>query len=87
MTVNEIPNINHCTVELVGNGRGYRITAHEGWYIHLNDGIEGSENVYKGAVILMATYDFTQVEIVPESELPEGSEIHGGNNEPEAETM
>jgi hypothetical protein len=34
--------------------------------------------VSKGAVILQATYPFEQVEIVPESELPEDAEILGG---------
>lgn len=86
MTVYEIPNINHCTVTEMASGRMYRIISNEGWYIHLNDGIEGSENVYKTAVILQATYPFEQVEIVPESELPEGAEICGGGNENEEVT-
>jgi hypothetical protein len=81
MTVYEIPNINHCTVEEMASGRMYRITANEGWYIHVN--FEGNENIYKGAVILSATYDFTTVEIISENELPEGAEIYGATTTPE----
>ena len=84
MTVYEIPNINHCTVEEVANGRMYRIIANEGWYINVN--VEGNENLYKGAVALLSTFDFSLVTIVPESELPEDAEICGGT-EPETETM
>ena len=88
MTVNEIPNINHCTIEEIGNPAFmYRIIANEGWYIHLNDGIEDTANVYKGAVVLNTAYDFSKVEIVPESELPEDAEICGGETKPEHETI
>ena len=88
MTIDETPNIEHCTVEPIGNPPViYRVIAHDGWYIHLNDGIEGSENVYKGAVALTPTYNFEQVEIIPESELPEGAEICGGTTEPETATI
>lgn len=85
MTVYEIPNIEHCDVTPVASGRMFRITAHEGWYIHLNDGIEDTANIYKGAVALRAEYPFEQVEIIPASELPEGAEILG--DEPETEVM
>lgn len=86
MTVYEIPNIEHCTVTEVASGRMYRIVANEGWYIHLNDGIEDTANIYKGAVVLPVNYNFEQVEIIPESELPEGAEILGaGGNETETE--
>lgn len=84
MTVYEIPNIEHCDVEPMVGGRMFRITAHEGWYIHLNDGVEDTANVYKGAVILRADRDFTEVEIIPESELPPDAEILA--EEPETET-
>lgn len=84
MTVYEIPNINHCTVEEIGNPVFmYRITSNEGWYIHLNDGIEDTANLYKGAVVLNTAYDFTKVEIIPETELPEGAEICGGETDHE----
>ena len=88
MTIYEIPNIEHCTVAPVGNPPViFRVTAHEGWYIHLNDGIEDTANYYKTFVALNATYPFEQVQIIPASELPEGAEILGGNTEPETETM
>jgi hypothetical protein len=88
MTVYEIPNIEHCTVTPVGT-IGYRITAHDGWYIHLNDGVEDTVNVWKGAVILRTDYNFEQVEIRAEADLPEGAEIYGAgdDNEPEHEVM
>ena len=85
MTVYEIPNIEHCTVTPVGTV-GYRITAHEGWYIHLHNGVEDTVNVWKGAVILPATTDFSIVEIRAEADLPEGAEICGGD-ETEHEIM
>jgi hypothetical protein len=82
MTVYDIPNIEHCTVTPKANGAMYLIVANEGWYIHLNDGIEDTENLWKGAVGLSANYDFTQVEIRAEADLPEGAEICGDvNNE------
>lgn len=86
MTVYEIPNIDHCDVSPVGT-LGFRITAHEGWYIHLNDGDEETANIWKGAVILLSTTDWTIVEIRAEADLPEGAEICGDTNEPEHEVM
>lgn len=79
MTINEIPNIEHCTIEPMGT-IAYRITAHEGWYIHLHNGVEDTANVWKGAVILILPYDFSTVEIRAEADLPEGAEICGGDN-------
>ena len=90
MTVYEIPNINNCTVTPITSGGtvlGYRIITNEGWYIHYNDGNEESANHYKTAALLLATYNFSLVEIIPESELPEGAEILGGNTKPETEIM
>lgn len=75
MTVYEISNIEHCTVTPVGN-MGYRIIANEGWYIHLNDGDEETSNLWKGAVVLLADYDFSKVEIRAEADLPESAEIN-----------
>lgn len=88
MTIYEIPNIEHCTVTPVGNPPViFRVTALEGWYIHLNDGNEENAMTYKTAVALISTYDFSIVQIIPESELPEGAEILGGNTDPEIETI
>lgn len=88
MTVYEIPNIEHCTVTERLNGTAFMIVANEGWYIHLNDGVEDTANVWKGAVILFDDYDFTKVIILPEAELPEDAEICGDTtDEPEHEVM
>lgn len=88
MTVYEIPNIEHCTVREIGNPVVmYRINSNEGWYIHLNDGIEGTENYYKTAVALLATYDFSIVEIVAEADLPSDAEICGNDEDEDHEVM
>ena len=87
MTVYEIPNINHCTVTPKANGGMYLIVANEGWYIHLNDGDEETANLYKGAVALLATYPFEQVQIIAEADLPENAEICGDNEKPPLETI
>lgn len=88
MTVYEIPNIEHCTVTPTGNPVvGYLIVANEGWYIHLNDGDEETANLYKGAVGLLATYPFEQVQIVAKADLPENAEICGDNEKPPLETI
>lgn len=89
MTINEIPNIEHCTVVPVGNPAiAYRVTADEGWYIHLHNGVEDTVNIWKGAVILILPYDFSIVEIRAEAVLPEDAEIcGGGDNEPDHEVM
>ena len=80
MTVYEIPNIEHCTVTPMVNGNMFRIITNEGWYIHLNDGNEDTANVWKTAVILQATYDFSIVEIRAAADLPENAEICGDVN-------
>lgn len=86
MTVYEIPNISHCDVVPVQSGNtvlGYTITAHDGWYIHLNDGNEETANAWKGAVLLLASYDFSLVEIRAEADLPEDAVICGDTNNEE----
>ena len=80
MTVYQIPNIEHCTVTEFVNGGMFRIITHEGWYIHLP---EHEENSYTTAVILRENYDFSTVQIIPESELPDGAEINGGDTDHE----
>lgn len=77
MTVYDIPNIEQCTVTPMASGRMFRIESHEGWYIHLNNGDEQNENIWKTAVALLATYDFSIVEIRPFAELPPDAEICG----------
>lgn len=83
MTVYDIPNIEHCTVTPIANM--FKIVSHEGWYIHLNDGIEDTENIWKGAVVLLNTYDWSIVEIIPFAELPSDAVICGTT--PNTETM
>ncbi len=76
MKVYEIPNIEHCDVRPLGSPVvSYRITARDGWYIHLNDGDEETANIWKGAVALLATTDFSMVEIRAKKDLPEGAEL------------
>ena len=92
MTVYEIPNIEHCDVTTIGTTL-YRITTHEGWYIHLatydpvfdEDG--NPKKVYKGAAILRTDYDFSLVEIVAETDLPDNAEILGGGDNNKHEVM
>jgi hypothetical protein len=86
MTVYNIPNIEHCDVTPIRSGEsvlGYRIISHEGWYIHLNNGVEDTQNIWKTAVSLLANYDFSIVEIKAEADLPEGAEICGDTNNEE----
>lgn len=86
MTVYEIPNIEHCTVEEFGNpARMYRIISNAGWFIHLNDGIADAINAWKTAVALPDDYDFSIVEIRAEADLPEDAEIYGIVNPPEVD--
>lgn len=75
MTVYDIENV---TVVAVGSPAvGYRITANEGYYIHC---VEHEELSYTTIVLLRADYDFSTVQVVAEADLPEGAEIHGGND-------
>ena len=78
MTVYEIPNIEHCTVDPVGDPViGYTITSHNGWYIHINDGFEEGANIYKTCVALRYDHDWSDVQIVAEADLPPEAEICG----------
>lgn len=81
MTVYEIPNIEHCTVEEIGNPAiMYRINTNEGWVIKLP---VYEENVYSRAVALRAAYDFSTVQILPISSLEVDYEINGDTVQPE----
>lgn len=87
MTVYEIPNIEHCTVDPVlrtGTGEtiGYTITSNDGWYIHLNDDVEDTVNLWKTVVILPVSYDSSIVYIRAFEDLPKDAEICGGVNSP-----
>ena len=78
MTVYDIPNIEHCNIE-EGN-LWYRVTSHEGWYINLNNGDEETANLWKGAVVLLKSMDFSIVEIRAEADLPPDAEICASGN-------
>lgn len=87
MTVYEVPNIEHCDVRAVGDPVvGYRINSHEGWYIHVNTGLEETANVWKMAVALRADFDFSLVVILAEADLPPEAEIYDANT-PTPEVM
>lgn len=83
MTVYEIPNIEHCTVEEIGNPViMYRICSNDGWYIHL---AQAEDLIYKGAVALRYDFDFSTVQIVAEADLPPDAEICAKVGKPETE--
>ena len=81
MTIYEVENIEHCTVTSVSNGTLYTIVAHEGWYMHLNDGDEETANIWKGAMILRADDDDSQLEIRAEADLPPDADICASHHE------
>lgn len=71
-------DLQHVTIEEVGNPViCYRINTEPGWYIHLP---QHEELIYKTAVVLPTSYDFSTVQIVAEADLPEGADICGDTN-------
>jgi hypothetical protein len=81
MGVYEIPNIEHCTVEPIGNPAiMYRIRTNEGWVIHLPS---YADNEYSTAIALLASDDFSVVEILPISSLEGDYEINDETTPPE----
>lgn len=76
MTIYEIPNIEYCTVRAIGTV-GYQIIANDGWCIHTAN---HAENEYALMISIRADYDFSTIQILETATLPEGSEIHGGND-------
>lgn len=74
MTINDIQNV---TYETVGNRIGYRITANSGYCIHLPT---HEENEYATVILVPASYDFSTIQVLLISELPDGAEIHSGEN-------
>lgn len=75
MTVYGIPNIENCNVRQIGTA--FRIVTNDGWVIKLP---EYEENIYSTAVILLESYDFSTVQILPISELPEDAVINGNTD-------
>lgn len=92
MTVYDIPNIEHCDVTTFATSF-YRIYAHEGWYMYIPSNGEGEDEygnptkIYKTVIIIRTNYDFSQVEIIPEAELPSNAEICGDVSNPDHEVM
>lgn len=82
ITVYDIQNI---TVEEMGDPvRYYRIFSEPGYVIKLP---EYDENVYKTVAIFTPDYDFSLVQIIAESDLPEGAEICGNVGGTDHETV
>lgn len=82
MTVYDIPNV---TVEEMGTPvRYYRIRTVAGYVIKLPS---YDENIYKTVAVLVPTYDFSTVQIIAETDLPEGAEILGGEDNNDHEVM
>lgn len=76
MSVYDLP---HVTVELLGS-YNYRVRTLDGYCMTCP--LYG-ENVYKTVGTFRTTYDFSQVVVIPISELPEGAELNGANNDHE----
>ena len=76
-----MPNIQHITIEpfrsSTGALLGYEVTAHEGWYIHFNNGDEDLALIYDIYALININYDFSLLEIVSASDLPKGAIING----------
>ena len=75
MTIHDIPNIEHCKITPRLNGQMQMITTNDGYYIHLNDGHEETENTWATVMILNNDYPWEQVEIRAKEDLPENAEI------------
>lgn len=87
MTIYDVPNIEHCYVRPLGDPViGYRIEAHEGWYIHINNGIEETKNWWKTVIGVRTDFDFSLIDIRAEADLPPDAEKHNVNK-PNSEVM
>lgn len=81
MTINKLQNV---TYTVIANNIGYTITANDGYCIHLPT---HAEKEYAKMITIPASYNLSKIQVLPISELPEGAEIHGGETEPEHETI
>lgn len=59
------------------SGNSYRVKTEEGYYIHKPT---FEENEYKTVTMLYETDNLANVVIVAETDLPEGAEINGGED-------
>ena len=80
MTINDIQNV---TYEKIGTV-GYRITANDGYCIHLPT---HEENEYTTIIIIPVSYDLTQIEVLLISSLPADAVIYGGEDNNNHEIM
>lgn len=81
MSIYEVPNIEYCTVEEIGDPLiFYRITTNDRWYIHRNDGDGETAKTWKTATMLRYDEDPAILQIVHESVLPEDAEIYVATN-------
>ena len=85
MTVYDIPNIDKCTVEELGNPVvGYRIRANDDYCIHTAN---HADNVFARIIIIGINYNMSTIQILPIADLPADAEIHGEVKEPDHEAM
>lgn len=62
MTIYDIKNIDRCEVRPLGE-TGFRVIAHEGWAIHIDDGSEENEALWTGEVGLPVGMDFSKITV------------------------
>lgn len=74
MTINDLQNVTYETIGTVG----YRITANEG-YCMQTTGHEAHE--YTRVIVVPVSYDFSTIQVFLIADLPEGSEVHGGDDD------
>lgn len=87
MTIYDIPNIEHCDIEIVSETT-VRLFAHDGWYIHKSTDLPGTDDdgnpitiVYRTvAIIFVNREDLSGIEITAEADLPGNAEIFGDTN-------
>lgn len=69
--IENVSNIQHCIVKPIGNPTiMYNITANDGWMLHLINREENAD-IYSKAMALLVNRDWSEFEVVPESEVPE----------------
>lgn len=86
MTIYDIPNIEHCDVEVV-SATIVRLRMHEGWYVHKSTDIPGEDEngnptiIYRTvAVIFTDRENLAGIEITAAADLPGNAEICGDTN-------
>lgn len=78
MNIYDVSNIENCTIRPIGDPvAGYRINSNAGWFLHIV-----GERYYKTAMALSVNFDFSTLEVIAETDLPEGAEILGVTTPP-----